>query len=73
MTEGPEFPIAVGHNIPPGDHKDYWTALDLVVTHKINDRLSLGLGTDYVTTSKIPGSQDKAKQWGAWPATLVIR
>jgi hypothetical protein len=64
MTEGPEFPIAVGHNIPPGDHKDYWTALDLVVTQKINDKLSLGLGTDYVTTPKIPGWQDKAKQWG---------
>ncbi|MCX5678570.1 MAG: outer membrane beta-barrel protein [Candidatus Omnitrophica bacterium] len=64
MTEGPEFPIAVGHNIPPGDHKDYWTALDLVVTQKIDDKLSLGLGTDYVETPKIPGLQDKAKQWG---------
>ena len=64
MTEGPEYPFSFGHNIPAGDHKDYWTALDMVITQKIDDKLSLGLGTDYVETPKIPGSQDKAKQWG---------
>ena len=64
ITEGPEFPFNFGHNIPPGDHKDYWTALDLVITQKINDKLNLGLGVDYVETPKIPGLQDKAKQWG---------
>ncbi|MDP3791893.1 MAG: outer membrane beta-barrel protein [Candidatus Omnitrophota bacterium] len=64
MTEGPEFPIGVGHNLPTGDSANWWTAMDLVITHKINDKLSLGLGTDYVVTPKIPGSQDKVKQWG---------
>ncbi|MCX5678566.1 MAG: outer membrane beta-barrel protein [Candidatus Omnitrophica bacterium] len=64
MTEGPEFPIGVGHNLSPGDNANWWTALDLVITQKINDKLSLGLGTDYVETPKIPGLQDKAKQWG---------
>ena len=64
MTEGPEFPIGVGHNLSPGDSANWWTALDLVITQKVNDKLSLGLGTDYVETPKIPGLQDKAKQWG---------
>lgn len=64
MTEGPEFPIAVGHNIPAGDTGDYWTALDLVITQKINDKLSLGLGTDYVIAPAIPGLTTKPKEWG---------
>ena len=64
MTEGPEFPFSFGHNIPTGDSGDYWTALDLVVTQKIDDKLSLGLGTDYVVTPRIPGLSDGAKQWG---------
>ena len=64
MTEGPEFPATVGHNIPPGDSGDYWTALDLVITQKINDKLSLGLGTDYVIAPAIPGLTTKPKEWG---------
>ncbi len=64
MTEGPEFPTAVGHNLPPGDNKDSWTALDLVITQKINDELSLGLGFDYVETPHIPGLNGAQKQWG---------
>ena len=55
MTEGPEFPTGVGTNLPPGDNSDWWTALDLVVTQKITDKLSLGLGFDYVETPHIPG------------------
>ena len=64
MTEGPEFPIAVGHNLPAGDSSHWWTALDLVITQKINDKLSLGLGFDYVETPNIPGLPNGAKQWG---------
>ena len=64
MTEGPEFPSGVGHNLPPGDSKDWWTALDLVITHKVTDKFSLGLGFDYVETPKIPGLTEGAKQWG---------
>ena len=64
MTEGPEFPIAVGHNLPPGDTGDYWTALDLVITQKINDKLNLGLGSDYVIAPAIPSLTTKPKQWG---------
>jgi Putative beta-barrel porin-2, OmpL-like. bbp2 len=64
MTEGPEYPIAVGNNIPAGDNKDWWTALDLVVTQKINDKLNLGLGLDYVETKHIPGLKTGAKEWG---------
>ena len=64
MTEGPEFPAGVGHNLPPGDSRDYWTALDLVITQKVTDKLDLGLGFDYVETPKIPGSTSGAKQWG---------
>ena len=64
MTEGPEFPVGVGHNLPPGDSNHWWTALDLVVTQKVTDKLSLGLGLDYVETPNIPGLSDGAKQWG---------
>jgi hypothetical protein len=64
MTEGPEYPTSVGSNVPPGDNTDYWTALDLVVTQKITDDLSLGLGVDYVRTPHIPGIQGNDKQWG---------
>jgi len=64
MTEGPEYPIAVGNNVPTGDNKDWWTALDLVITQKINDKLKLGLGLDYVEAPKIPSLKDGAKQWG---------
>jgi len=64
MTEGPEFPAGVGRNLPPGDNSDWWTALDLVVTHKINDKLSLGLGLDYVEAPHIPGLPGGVKQWG---------
>ena len=64
MTEGPEFPFGYGGHLLPGDNSDYWTALDLVVTHKLTDKLSLGLGFDYVVTPKIPGLPDGTKQWG---------
>ncbi len=64
MTEGPEFPIAVGNNVPPKDNSHVWTALDLVVTQKVTDKLDLGLGCDYVETPNIPTLSDKAKQWG---------
>jgi Putative beta-barrel porin-2, OmpL-like. bbp2 len=64
MTEGPEFPMGMGSNLPAADNKDWWTALDLVITQKINDKLKLGLGLDYVETPKIPGMAEGAKQWG---------
>jgi hypothetical protein len=64
MTEGPEFPIIVGNNIPSGDNRDWWTALDLVITQKITDKLSLGLGSDYVVTPKIPVLGNGTKEWG---------
>jgi hypothetical protein len=64
MTEGPEFPAGVGHNLPPGDNGNWWTALDLVITQKITDELSLGLGFDYVDAPHIPGLTGSAKQWG---------
>ena len=64
MTEGPEFPTGFGHNLPSGDRSDWWTALDLVITQKVTDKLDLGLGFDYVETPKIPGLTDGAKQWG---------
>lgn len=64
MTEGPEFPIGVGNNLPPGDDSHWWTALDLVVTHKVTDKLSLGLGFDYVYTPEIPGVAGSDQQWG---------
>jgi hypothetical protein len=64
MTEGPEFPAGVGRNLPKGDNSDWWTALDLVITQKITDQLSLGLGFDYVDVPHIPGLTGGAKQWG---------
>jgi hypothetical protein len=64
MTEGPEYPIGIGRGLPEGDRSHWWTALDLVITHKVNDKLSLGLGTDFVNTPKIPGYSDNSKQWG---------
>ncbi|MGA2533797.1 MAG: outer membrane beta-barrel protein [Candidatus Aminicenantales bacterium] len=64
MTEGPEFPAGVGKNLPPGDDSDWWTALDLVITRKVTDKLSLGLGFDYVDAPHIPGLPGGAKQWG---------
>jgi hypothetical protein len=64
MTEGPEYPIGAGVGLPPGDNSDYWTALDLVLTQKITDKLSLGLGFDYVTTPHIPGNKGSDLQWG---------
>ena len=64
MTEGPEFPIGFGNNLPQGDSKNWWTALDLVITQKITEKLSLGLGLDYVYAPEIPGLTSGAKQWG---------
>jgi hypothetical protein len=67
MTEGPEFPIGVGRNLPAGDKGHWWTALDLVVTHKLTDKLSLGIGTDLVMTPGLPestGYPEGAKAWG---------
>ena len=64
MTEGPEFPTGFGHNLPKGDNHHWWTALDLVVTQKITEKLSLGLGIDYVRAPHIPGLTGGAKQWG---------
>jgi hypothetical protein len=63
MTEGPEFPAGVGPNQPPRDNSDLWTALDLVVTQKVTDNLSLGLGFDYVYSPHIPGV-GSGQQWG---------
>lgn len=64
MTEGPEYPIGAGANLPPGDNSDWWTALDLVITQKVTDKLRLGLGFDYVHTPRIPGYTGNDKQWG---------
>ncbi len=64
MTEGPEFPTGVGRNLPSGDDRDWWTALDLVMTHKATPKLSLGLGFDYVEAPHIPGLPVGAKHWG---------
>jgi hypothetical protein len=64
MTEGPEFPTGFGRNLPKGDSRDWWTALDLVVTQKISEKLSLGLGVDYIDAPHIPGLAGGAKQWG---------
>jgi hypothetical protein len=64
MTEGPEFPTGFGHDLPRGDDHDSWTALDLVVTQKITEKLSLGLGLDYVDAPHIPALPNGAKQWG---------
>jgi hypothetical protein len=64
MTEGPEFPAGIGKNQPQGDNSDWWTALDLVITHKVSDKLSLGLGFDDVETPHISGLAGGARQWG---------
>lgn len=64
MTEGPEFPTGAGKNLPPGDDSDGWTALDLVITHTVSDKLRFGLGFDYVDAPHIPGVPGGAKQWG---------
>ena len=64
MTEGPEFPAGVGRNLPKGDAHHSWTALDLVATQKITEKLSLGLGIDYVHAPHIPGLASGATQWG---------
>jgi hypothetical protein len=64
ITEGPEYPTGFGHNLPRGDPHHWWTALDLVVTQKITDKLSVGLGMDYVYAPEIPGLPGRSKQWG---------
>lgn len=67
MTSGPEFPAGAGRGLPPGDKGHWWTALDLVVTHKVTDKLSLGLGTDVVMTPDLPetlGYPEGSKAWG---------
>jgi hypothetical protein len=64
MTEGPEYPTGFGDNLPKGDPHHWWTALDLVATQKITDKLSLGLGIDYVYASQIPGLTGGGKEWG---------
>ncbi len=64
MTEGPEFPIGFGLDLPRGDSHHWWTALDLVATQKVTEKLSFGLGLDYVRAPEIPGLADGAKQWG---------
>jgi hypothetical protein len=64
ITEGPEYPTGFGDNLPKGDKHHWWTALDLVVTQKITDKLSLGLGIDYVYASQIPGLTGGGQQWG---------
>ena len=64
ITEGPEFPVGAGKHLPPGDNTHWWTALDLVITQVVSDKLSLGLGFDYVETPHIPGSARGAKHWG---------
>jgi hypothetical protein len=38
--------------------------LDLVVTQKITEKLSLGLGIDYVYAPNIPGLPSGGKRWG---------
>jgi len=64
VNEGPQFPVGVGHNLPAGDSSHWWTDLDLVITHKVTDKLSIGLGLDYVETPSIPGLSEGTKQWG---------
>jgi hypothetical protein len=64
MTEGPEYPTGFGHDLPKGDPHHWWTALDLVVTQKITDKLSVGLGGDYVYARQIPTLTGSSKQWG---------
>jgi hypothetical protein len=64
MTAGPEYPTGFGEDLPKGDPHHWWTALDLVATQKITDKLSLGVGIDYVYASQIPGLGSGGKQWG---------
>ncbi len=64
MTAGPEYPPGFGDDLPKGDSSHWWTALDLVLTHKVTDKLSLGLGIDYVYAAQIPGLGTSGKQWG---------
>ena len=64
ITAGPEYPIAVGRGLPEGDSTDWWTAYDLVITHKLTDKLSLGAGFDLVNATRIPGLERGSKQWG---------
>jgi len=64
MTAGPEFPTGFGNNLPKGDSHHWWTALDLVATQKITEKLSLGLGIDFVYASQIPGLPGAGKKWG---------
>ena len=64
MTAGPEYPTGFGNDLPKGDSHHWWTALDLVVTQKITEKLWLGLGMDYVYASQIPGLSGGSKQWG---------
>ena len=63
-TEGPEFPIGAGRNLPAADRSHWWNYYDLVVTRKITDKLSLGTGLDYVQASRIPGYSGGSKQFG---------
>ena len=65
VTEGPEFPIGVGPNQPPGDDAHWWTYLDLVVTQKITDQFSAGVGIDFVSVPEIRGLAGGSKQFGA--------
>ena len=64
-TIGPEFPIGVGPNLPRGDDSHWWTYLDLVITQKVTDQLSVGAGIDYVNAPGIPGLPKGTKRWGA--------
>nr|MBP7056187.1 outer membrane beta-barrel protein [Candidatus Omnitrophota bacterium] len=64
FTEGPEFPIGVGRGLPEGDKERWWTYLNLVATHKVDDKLSLGICVDFVTAPGIPGYPEGSKQWG---------
>ena len=64
MTEGPEFPFGAGRGLPSGDRSHWWNAFDLVVTHKVTDKWSLGTGIDYVQTPRTPGVTGGSKQWG---------
>jgi hypothetical protein len=64
MAVGPEYPTGYGNNLPEGDKHHWWTALDLVVTQKVTDKLSVGLGIDYVYASQIPGLTGHGKKWG---------
>jgi hypothetical protein len=64
MTAGPEYPTGFGDDLPKGDKHHWWTAFDLVATQKITDKLSVGLGVDYVYASQIPGLTGGGKSWG---------